>query len=108
MFFHSVSSLKDASQVRLNQPRNLRSGLRPRKRQGCPMQAYDALPSELREWLANACLPWSPSSALKIWKNEGGAQNPQAAMEKLSAVEQAMLARDQSVWQIGPTRGSAN
>ncbi len=58
------------------------------------MQAYDALPSALRQWLANACLPWSPSSAMKIWKNAGGAQNPQAAMEKLSAVEQAMLARD--------------
>jgi len=38
---------------------NLATSLR-RKARGNPMHAYDALPHDLRRWLASACLPWSP------------------------------------------------
>lgn len=48
--------------------RNLGSTtLRKRRRSVDPMQTYDALPTPLRHWLAQAALPWSPVSARKIW-----------------------------------------
>ncbi|WP_302477947.1 DUF6525 family protein [Ruegeria atlantica] len=78
--------------------RNLQSNLRRRRRQKPPMQAYDALPPQLRKWLAQACLPWSPTSALKIWNNAGGGDDPSAAIVRLDSVEQAMLRRDAGVW----------
>ncbi|WP_424832779.1 DUF6525 family protein [Ruegeria sp.] len=62
------------------------------------MQTYDALPRPLRQWLAQACLPWSPTSALKIWKQTGGNDDPAAAIGRLNAVEQAMLQKDATVW----------
>ncbi len=62
------------------------------------MQAYDALPQPLRQWLTQACLPWSPASALKIWRQTGGSRNPAAAIGRLNAVEQAMLQQDTKVW----------
>jgi len=78
--------------------RNLRSDLKRRRRQISPMQTYDALPQPLRQWLAQACLPWSPTSALKIWKQTDGCTDPAAAIGRLNAVEQAMLQRDAKVW----------
>lgn len=62
------------------------------------MQTYDNLPQPLRRWLAQACLPWSPSSALKIWNRIDGAKDPVAAIVRLNAVEQAMLQKDSKVW----------
>lgn len=62
------------------------------------MQTYDALPQALRQWLAQACLPWSPTSALKIWNRVGGGNDPAAAIGRLNAIEQAMLQRDATVW----------
>ncbi len=79
--------------------RNLNSTLRRRRRVGDPMQAYDALPAPLRRWLASACLPWSPASALRLWRKAGGARDPAAALARLDAAEQAMLRRDAQVWQ---------
>ncbi|WP_260349929.1 DUF6525 family protein, partial [Alloyangia mangrovi] len=39
-----------------------------RRREGDVMSAYDRLPPELRAWLAQAALPWSPRSALRAWR----------------------------------------
>lgn len=78
--------------------RNLRSNLKRRRRCTCPMRAYDSLPSELRAWLAEACLPWSPSSALKIWNRSGGSANAAEALSRLDAIEQSMLRKDSVVW----------
>lgn len=64
------------------------------------MKAYDALPFELRQWLASACLPWSPTSALRIWERIGGAKNPVAAYSRLNEIEQSMLQRDARVWDL--------
>ncbi len=68
------------------------------------MERYDALPRDLRLWLASACLPWSPVSALKIWRNTDGARNPDAAISRLNAIEQSMLRRDADIWRM-PSRG---
>ncbi len=74
--------------------KNLQSSLRRRRRPGNAMQAYDALPRELRCWLSTAALPWSPASAKGIWQKAGGAQNPEAALARLRAVEAATLRKD--------------
>ncbi|WP_247744064.1 DUF6525 family protein [Ruegeria sp. R14_0] len=79
--------------------RNLRTQIKRRRRAGSPMQAYDALPAELRRWLASACLPWSPASALRIWDKVGGARDPDTAYSRLNAIEQSMLQRDAHVWE---------
>lgn len=44
------------------------TGLRNRLRKGDPMQAFDRLPRELRQWMAGAHLPWSPRSCDRIWR----------------------------------------
>lgn len=48
--------------------RNARTTLKRRVRPGDPMAHYDRLPGELRAWLAQAALPWSPRSALRAWE----------------------------------------
>jgi len=69
--------------------------LKRRKRQGDAMSAYDTLPTPLRQWLANAALPWSPSSARKIWsKARASGLSEQEALIHLSKCETGMLARD--------------
>lgn len=78
--------------------RNLSTSMKTRRRRGSRMQVYDTLPPDLRLWLASACLPWSPESALKIWRRANGSQKPEAAISQLNAIERAMLARDARVW----------
>jgi hypothetical protein len=48
---------------------NARTSLRRRKRTGNPMADYDRLPSDLRGWLSQAALPWSPRSVLRVWRS---------------------------------------
>ncbi|WP_458722362.1 DUF6525 family protein [Shimia sp. W99] len=74
--------------------RNLNSSLRRRRREGCAMTSYDRLPPALRGWLSQAALPWSPASARAIWEKAGGRRDPEAALQRLSEVERAMLRRD--------------
>nr|WP_299944710.1 DUF6525 family protein [uncultured Ruegeria sp.] len=76
----------------------MRTNLKRRKRQGSPMRDYDALPQGLRRWLASACLPWSPASALKIWEQAGGSVDPAAAVLRLDEVERSMLRQDAVIW----------
>jgi hypothetical protein len=75
--------------------RNLATSLKRRSR-GDPMQAYDALPTDLRHWLAAAVLPWSAASVRRAWlkalKAAGG--DRQAAQEALSGIERRRLERD--------------
>ncbi|WP_353471859.1 DUF6525 family protein [Salipiger sp. H15] len=65
-----------------------------RRRASDAMSAYDRLPPELRAWLAQAALPWSPRSALRAWRGAltrtGCAE---AAAARLSAIEAVQLAR---------------
>ena len=80
---------------------NLRSGLKRRARACDPMEAYDRLPADLRRWLAEAALPWSPRSALRAWqaalKRAGG--DPRLARARLSETEARQLRRDAAqIW----------
>ena len=82
--------------------RNLVTSLR--KRRASPMAQHDRLPAELRAWLAQAALPWSAHSALKLWQRKlritGG--DTEAAKAALSRTESAMIARDAvKVWGKG-------
>lgn len=61
-----------------------------------PMQAFDALPPELRRWLANAALPWSPQSCRRIWLKAGASGASVAErLARLDRAERQTLARDQ-------------
>lgn len=71
--------------------------LKLRRRSTDPMREYDALPQPLRHWVAQAALPWSPTSCLTIWRrtlNTGG--GPDEAITRLNRAEAAMLARNDS------------
>lgn len=76
--------------------RNLgQSSLRRKRRSGDPMPAYDGLPAPLRQWLSAAALPWSPTSARRLWfklRSKGLTQEEMIA--SLSEVEARTLARD--------------
>ena len=59
------------------------------------MRVYDRLPPDLRRWMAEAALPWSPASCLALWRRalaEGG--STEAALARLRQAEAAMLARE--------------
>ncbi len=65
------------------------------------MDRYDRLPEGLRVWLAQAALPWSAASALRLWTrclwDCGG--DPAAARHCLDRVEAGMLRRDAAkIW----------
>lgn len=71
------------------------TSLRRKNRNADPMRSYDALPVPLRRWLAQACLPWSPASARRLW-NRACAKglNAEDALAALSKAEKRTLARD--------------
>ncbi|MEM7241688.1 MAG: DUF6525 family protein [Pseudomonadota bacterium] len=71
------------------------TSLKRRKRQGDPMQTFDALPLPVRQWMANASLPWSPNSVRNTWSRaRARGLSEQAALEFLSKCETGMLDRD--------------
>ncbi|WP_394153270.1 DUF6525 family protein [Loktanella salsilacus] len=51
---------------------------RLRRRRACadPMRTYDRLPPPLRQWLAQAALPWSPKSCHRIWQRAAARGEP--------------------------------
>lgn len=73
--------------------------LKRRRRSGDPMQAFDRLPPELRRWIAQAALPWSPASCLSLWRkalSEHG--STEAALDRLRRAEAALLMRERPEW----------
>ncbi len=76
--------------------RNLgESALRRKRRCGDPMAAFDRLPAPLRQWLAQAALPWSPASARRIWlKSRAKGLSPEEILRALSQAEEKTLMRD--------------
>ena len=84
-----------------NMTRNLNTNLRRRRRNANPMAEYDALPRELRGWLADAQLPWSPHSVRKLWKKALREHNGETgeALNFLSACEARLIEKDApKVW----------
>jgi len=71
------------------------TSLRARRRTGDPMDAYDALPVPLRNWLSQAALPWSPTSAKRVWaRARAKGLGVEGALQSLSQAESKTLARD--------------
>lgn len=69
--------------------------LRRKRRADDPMRSYDALPEPVRHWLSQAALPWSPTSARRLWKNaRAKGLSTQDAIQALSRAEAHTLARD--------------
>ncbi|MEM7488650.1 MAG: DUF6525 family protein [Pseudomonadota bacterium] len=69
--------------------------LRRRARARDPVRTYDAFPPELRRWMAQAALPWSPRSCARHWeKVRGTRHDPEAALAILTHAEAQSLARD--------------
>lgn len=74
--------------------RNLSSSLN-RRRRADPMRAYDDLPAPLRGWIAQAVLPWSPSSCLRIWRRaQRRGDAPEVILARLDRAEALTLSRD--------------
>lgn len=69
--------------------------LKRRRRKADPMQAFDALPPELRSWLSTAARPWSPKSCAKIWqKAQREGLTPTQIVDRLAQNETRALTRD--------------
>lgn len=71
--------------------------LRRRSRSEDPMRAYDALPSPLRRWLAEAVMPWSPASCRRIWRRaQARGETLDEVLARLQRAERQTLARHRS------------
>lgn len=69
--------------------------IKRKKRQGDPMQVFDALPTPVRQWMANATLPWSPNSVRNTWNRaRARGMTEQNALAFLSKCEIGMLLHD--------------
>ena len=69
--------------------------LRRKRRAGDPMAAYDGLPAPVRQWVAQAALPWSPTSVRRIWsKSRAKGLSDEQALMSLTQAEARTLARD--------------
>ena len=78
----------------IDMTRNLSTTLRRRRRPD-PMQAFDSLPRPLRTWMAQAVLPWSPASCLRIWRRaRDQGDSPEAILARLDRAEALTLSRD--------------
>jgi hypothetical protein len=77
-------------------PANQRTSLSLGRAQKHNMAAYDRLPPDLRAWLAQAKLPWSPTSAQRAWRRAlvkcWGRRR--AALEMMDRIEAERLAKD--------------
>jgi len=61
------------------------------------MNAFDGLPPPLRAWLSDAVLPWSPTSARRIWSSlRAKGHSVDETLAAMNLVEQKTLARDKS------------
>lgn len=76
--------------------RNLgQCSLRRKRRSDDPMDAFDALPASVRQWVAQATLPWSPTSVRRIWsKSRAKGLSDVEALMSLAQAEARALARD--------------
>lgn len=87
--------------------RNLVTSLRGRARPR-PMERFDRLPPDLRIWLSQAVLPWSPHSALRLWtrlRRETGGDLARM-LERLNQAEQRLISRDAPVIWGGPRQAA--
>lgn len=63
-----------------------------------PMRAFDALPPSLRRWIADAALPWSPTSCRRIWQRARARGEPvEAILARLDRAEALTLSKDMQI-----------
>jgi len=76
--------------------RNLgKTRLKRRRRAEDPMREFDRLPPALRQWLANAALPWRPKSVRRAYeKSLSRTGDPALALAELDRLQQARLDQD--------------
>lgn len=80
---------------------NLRTGLKRRRRSCHPMSEFDQLPSALRQWLAQAVLPWSATSVRRQWNAalRQSSGNEAEAIKRLDQTQARLVALDADrVW----------
>ena len=59
------------------------------------MQEYDRLPSELRQWLATAVLPWRPASVKRVFDRAlTRTRDARRALEELDTLQARLVAKD--------------
>lgn len=71
--------------------------LKTRRRQSNALHEFDCLPKQLREWLRNAVLPWTPSSVQRVYKRaitDTGDIN--FALGELERLQEYQLSKDAS------------
>ena len=69
--------------------------MRKKKRTGNPMAEFDNLPVQLRRWLSEAALPWSPASARRVWLNaKAKGLTQDEVLLSLGRAEASTLARE--------------
>lgn len=73
------------------------TSMRRRRRSSDPMRDYDTLPAHLRQWLAQAALPWSPASCRRIWRaaHAEGA-SIEDVLARLDRAERRAMSKDNS------------
>ncbi|RYH01608.1 hypothetical protein EU805_13190 [Salipiger sp. IMCC34102] len=75
--------------------RNLGQTSLKRRQSNNPMRDFDALPPELRRWLADASLPWSPRSCRRIWmRARSDGCGIDTVLARLDRAQAKTLARD--------------
>ena len=78
--------------------RNLgQTNLKTRRRSLNSLKEFDCLPHQLREWLRNATLPWSPRSVKRAYNRAfSNTNNSSLAIAELERLQECQLAKDQN------------
>lgn len=94
---HQSKAMTTRSKVKKS---NLGTSLPRKGRCRNPMQEYDQLPVELREWVRGAALLWRPKSVQRSFdKALAKTGNPIQALAELDRIEAKLLAKDAGkVW----------
>ena len=69
--------------------------LKTRRRQSSPLQEFDCLPPQLREWLRYAVLPWSLRSVRRIYNRSiARTRDVDFAIAELDRIQEQRLGVD--------------
>ena len=63
---------------------------------GSQMEEFDRLPAQLRRWLSNADLPWSPASVRRVYRKAlGDTNDARKALDELDNMQRKRLRKEQ-------------
>lgn len=73
------------------------TNLKIKRRTEDPMRAYDALPAQVRHWLSQAAMPWSPASCRRILRNaKARGEDMEQVLARLDHAERQTLSKRQT------------